>query len=292
MVFKRDESGLTISGLDKNATKLINLAPHILFLSVGNNFHLEIAQYLNDVVAWFQNLLIVFENNANSLDIYTMENGKYRDQALKILKLADIGIKSIDVKKDKIVNMADINDVLRFNSQLQIQPSFARGQIKQEESNLFNIDMQTSFDVYNSKKKVVAKRNIMLYKDMGFNSDGTMRLLCYLGWLLAALDQGRVICIDEIDAKLHFLVADYLIGLFNSIDKNPKNAQLICTAHNVMLMDEDLRRDQIYFTSKDEFGESCLVSLSDFKNVRKKDLFSKRYLAGFYSKLPDMTRED
>lgn len=292
MVFKRDNSGLTISGLDKNATKLINLAPHILFLSVGNNFHLDIATYLGDVMAWFQNLLIVFENNANSLDLYTMENGKYRDQALRILKLADIGIKAIDVKKDKIVNMAAINDVLRFNSQLQIQPTFARGQIKQEESNLFNIDMQTSFDVYNSKKEVVAKRNVMLYKDMGFNSDGTMRLLCYLGWLLAALDQGRVICIDEIDAKLHFLVADYLIRLFNSIDKNPKNAQLICTAHNVMLMDEDLRRDQIYFISKDEFGESNLVSLSDFKNVRKKDLFSKRYLAGFYSKLPDMNRED
>lgn len=289
-VFKRDKSGLTIAGLDKNATKLINLTSHILFLSVGNNFHLDIASYLSDVMAWFQNLLIVFENNANSLDLYTMENGKYKDQALKILKLADIGIKEIEVKKDKIVNMADLNDVLRFNSQLQIQPTFARGQIKQEDSNLFNIDMQTTFNVFSSNKKLAGKINVMLYKDLGFNSDGTVRLLGYLGWLLAAIDQGRVICIDEIDAKLHFLVADYLIRLFNSIDKNPKNAQLICTAHNVMLMDEDLRRDQIYFTSKDEFGESCLVALSDYKNVRKKDLFSKRYLAGFYSKLPDMTK--
>lgn len=107
--------------------------------------------------------------------------------------------------------------------------------------------------------------------------------------MLAALDQGRVILIDEIDAKLHFLVADYLLKLFNSIDKNPKNAQLICTAHNVMLMDEDLRRDQIYFTSKDSVGESTLVSLSDYPNVRKNDLFSKKYLAGFYAQLPDMT---
>ena len=115
--------------------------------------------------------------------------------------------------------------------------------------------------------------------------------MCYLGWMLAALDQGRVILIDEIDAKLHFLVADYLIKLFNSIDNNPKNAQLICTAHNVMLMDEDLRRDQIYFTSKNEYGESSLAALSDYKNVRKENLFSKRYLAGFYSKLPDMNRE-
>ena len=291
-VFRRSESGLDIVGLDKAAVKLINLAPNALFLSVGRNFHLDILPTLNDVMTWFQNLLIVFENNANSLDIYTMENGKYREKALKILKLADIGIRDIKVKKDKLVNMADINDVLRFNTQLQTQPAAMQGQLKQEENSLFNIDMQTDFDVYDEEtKQPIAKKSIMLFKDRGFNSEGTERLLCYLGWMLAALDQGRVILIDEIDSKLHFLVADYLIKLFNSIDNNPKNAQLICTAHNVMLMDEDLRRDQIYFTSKDQYGESSLVALSDYKNVRKENLFSKRYLAGFYSKLPDMTRE-
>ena len=291
-VFKRTEKGLDIVGPDKVAAKLINLTPNALFLSVGKNFHLDIMPALNDVMAWFQNLLIVFENNANSLDIYTMEGGKYRARALKILKLADIGIRDIKVKKDKIVNMADLNDVLRFNAQLQIHPPAVKGQLKQEENNLFNIDMLTEFDVFDEKtKRVVSKKNVMLFKDRGFNSEGTERLLCYLGWMLAALDQGRVILIDEIDAKLHFLVADYLIKLFNSIDNNPKNAQLVCTAHNVMLMDEDLRRDQIYFTSKDAYGESRLVALSDYKNVRKENLFSKRYLAGFYSKLPDMTRD-
>lgn len=290
-IFKRHENQLDIIGNDKRAARLINLSPTSLFLSVGKNFHLDIAKYLNDVMVWFQNLLIVFENNANSLDIYTMENGKYKEQALKILSLADIGIKNIDIVKDKIVNMSDINDVLRFNTELQIQPK-ALGQLKKEENSIFNIDLRTFFDVYDSKtKKPISTKEIMLLKDVGFNSEGTQRLLFYLGWILAALDQGRVIVIDEIDAKLHFLVADYLIKLFNSIDKNPKNAQLICTAHNVLLMDEDLRRDQIYFTSKDSFGESSLTALSDFKNVRKENLFSKRYLAGFYSKLPDMNKD-
>ena len=91
---------------------------------------------------------------------------------------------------------------------------------------------------------------------------------------------------------MHFLVTDYFVKFFNSIGKNPNNAQLVCTAHNVMLMDEDLRRDQIYFTSKDCYGESFLVALSDYKNVRKTDLFSKKYLAGFYSKLPDMNKDN
>lgn len=290
LVFKREDNTLEITGLPKQASKLINISPYTLFLSVSNNFQLDINPYMVDVMQWFSNLLIVFENDANILDIYTLENGKYREQALKILKLADIGIRDIRVKKDKIANVTDFNDMLRINAQMQINP-VGMGQLKQEEKNLYNLDLETFFDVYNRNGEVSNSIDILLYKNAGFNSDGTARLLCYLGWVLAALYQGRVIVIDEIDAKLHFLVADYLLRLFNSIDKNPKNAQLVCTAHNVMLMDEDLRRDQIFFTSKDKYGESQLVCLSDFNNVRKNDLFSKKYLAGFYAGLPDMKND-
>lgn len=291
-VFRRNYDELEIAGLPKQATKLINIGPNTLFLSVGNNFHLNIASQLADVMNWFQSLLIVFENNANSVDIYTMEHGKYREQAIKILKLADIGIKDFRVKKDKVANMADFNDILRFNAQLQINPAAVQGQLKQEESNLYNIDLETDFEVFDRKGNVSGKKSVLLFQNSGFNSEGTTRLLCYLGWILAALDQGRVILIDEMDSKLHFLVADYIMQLFNSIDSNAKNAQLICTAHSILLMDEGLRRDQIYFTSKDSYGKSSLVSLSDYKNVRKSDLFSKKYLAGFYSDLPDMKNSD
>ena len=289
-VFTRKGQNLDVVGLSKDAIKLLNISPSTLFLSVGNNFKLDIAPFLDDVMKWFLNLLIVFENNANSLDIYTLEGGKYKEQAVKILQKADIGIKDIRVIKDKVADMGDLNDVLRVNTQIQINPN-RYGQLKQENSDLFNIDLETTFDTYDKDNHKVSQKGIQLFKNRGFNSEGTERLLYYLGWILAALDQGRVIFVDEVDSKLHFLVADYIIGLFNSIDTNPKNAQLICTAHNVMLMDENLRRDQIYFTSKDEYGVSTLVSLSDFKNVRKTDLFSKRYLAGFYTALPDMSHE-
>lgn len=286
-VFYRRGQNIEVVGLSKDAAKLLNISQNTLFLSVSNNLKLEIAPYLNDVMVWFLNLLIVFENNANSLDIYTMENGKYKEQAVKILKKADIGICDIKVIKDKVANMANINDVLRLNTQLQINPG-SYGQLKQENAELFNIDLETYFDFYDKNKKATSKKSVRLFRNRGFNSEGTERLLYYMGWILAALDQGRVIFVDEVDSKLHFLVANYILNLFNSIDSNPKNAQMICTAHNVMLMDEDLRRDQIYFTSKDKYGVSSLVSLSDFKNVRKNDLFSKKYLAGFYAALPDM----
>lgn len=290
-VFYRSKDSIEITGLNKNSANLIKISDYSLFLSIGNNYKLTIADDINNVLNWFKNLLIVFENNSNSFDIYNVDNKKYLNQALRILKKADIGIQNIEVVKDKLADLRNLSEVLNFNTQLQTDPRRFIGQKKQEQLTLYNIDVKTQFSVYNKENKVVGKKDIMLLKDGYFNSEGTVRLLNYLGWILAALDKGMVIFIDEIDAKLHFLVADFLIKMFNSIDKNPNNAQLICTAHNVMLMDEDLRRDQIYFTSKDDIGVSTLVSLADYKNVRKTNLFSKRYLSGFYAKLPNLNKK-
>lgn len=123
-------------------------------------------------------------------------------------------------------------------------------------------------------------------KDFGFHSDGTYRLFAILGLILKILDKGGVLIIDEIDSKLNFLIVDYIFKSFNSINKNIHNAQFVSTAHNVLLMDDGLRRDQIYFASKNKCGATELFSLVDFNDVKKTDLFSKKYLAGFYSAIP------
>ena len=286
IVFERNKNKVKLTG-NEAAQALINVPETTLFLPIGVNFKLSISLYMQDVLDWFNSMIIVFDNNMNSLDIYSVENQKYKDQAIEILKKADIGVKNMNVVKDKIADLRDLNTVLNFNMQIQTNPG-KYGQLKQENANMYNIDLNTEFNVYDKNGNGISTKEIMLFKDGGFHSEGTIRLLCYLGFILAALDKGKLILIDEIDSKLHFLVADYLIKMFNSIDKNPNNAQLVCTAHNVMLMDENLRRDQIYFTSKNEIGVSSLVSLIDYKGVRKNDLFSKKYLAGFYSKLPDL----
>lgn len=291
-VFERKNGKLKILGETAASINLIKVPDSTLFLSIGNNFNLSINSYLADVMSWFLNALIVFENNRNSLDIYTMEDGKYKAQALDILKRADIGIKDFEVIKDKLGSVSEPDGLQKLNAKIQMDPSILNTQITADFDTLYNIDMQTLFNVLNDEDEIVGKKEVMLFKEGSFNSEGTIRLMCYLGWILAALDQGRVIFIDEIDSKLHFLVADYLIKMFNSIEHNPKNAQLICTAHNVMLMDDGLRRDQIYFTSKDVRGRSSLVSLADYKGVRKTDLFSKRYLAGFYALLPNLYCEE
>ena len=91
---------------------------------------------------------------------------------------------------------------------------------------------------------------------------------------------------------LHPVLVRHLIALINSIAHNPNNAQLICTTHDVLLLDEDIRRDQIWFVEKNEHSVSNLYSLSDFKDIRKNSDILKRYLLGVYGAVPDLNRGD
>ena len=72
IVFEREKKKLKLTG-NELVQSLINIPETTLFLSIGSNFNLSISNYLKDVLDWFNNIIIVFENNANSLDIYSVE---------------------------------------------------------------------------------------------------------------------------------------------------------------------------------------------------------------------------
>ena len=79
----------------------------------------------------------------------------------------------------------------------------------------------------------------------------------------------------------------FIVDLFYD---SASKSQLIYTTHDTTLMDKKFfRRDQIWFVEKDEFGESRLFALSDYK-VRSDASFEKDYLAGVYGGIP-MLRE-
>lgn len=64
------------------------------------------------------------------------------------------------------------------------------------------------------------------------------------------------------------------------------NAQLIFSTHNTNLLSEGLlRRDQVYFVEKDEFGSSKLFTIMD-KRRRNDASFEKEYLNGEYGAVP------
>lgn len=293
-IFHRNATdGLVIAQESENKLKEIVTQPQSLFLSTYqfNNFKLK--DDVNKVFNWFKKLIIINSNMVNDFDIYEISQGtgkKYKEQALEILKMADIGLCDFSVIKDRAFSPKDLQEMIAFNEKKQRQGARVQ-QLKNEQGNVFDIDILTKFKVYDEQKNEVAEKNIQLLKDFGFHSEGTFKLFSILAFLLASLDQGYTILVDELDGSLHFLLVEYIIRLFNSINNNIKNAQLICSVHNQLIMDMDLRRDQIYFTSKNIYNESELTCLSDYTNVRKNDLFSKKYLAGLYSLLPKMNKE-
>ena len=89
------------------------------------------------------------------------------------------------------------------------------------------------------------------------------------------------------DAHLHPLLTKHLVSLFDSTEFNPKGAQLIFTSHSTNLLDLDfLRRDQIWFTEKDEqTAATDLFSLYDF-SIRKDTKVEKGYLIGRFGAIP------
>ena len=115
-------------------------------------------------------------------------------------------------------------------------------------------------------------------------SDGTRRAIAIYSYIRVAVLRGKGIIIDEFNNQLHPLLQKYLIDLFY---ENSSVGQLIYTTHDTSLMDKQfMRRDQIWFVSKNENGESSLYSLAEFKVRNDKSSFKKDYLSGVYGGIP------
>ena len=129
-------------------------------------------------------------------------------------------------------------------------------------------------------------------------SDGTLKMFTLYPPLQKALETGGVLCVDELNARLHpLLVRSFLITFLNpEINKN--HAQIIFTTHDAwQLSNNILRRDEIWFTEKDLDGVSTLYSLADFVDVdgskiRKDESYEKNYLLGKYGAIPTLKAID
>lgn len=121
-------------------------------------------------------------------------------------------------------------------------------------------------------------------------SAGTAVLIELAPRLNRVLETGGLICIDELEASLHPMLALALLGLFQDPLRNKAGAQLIFTTHDTNLLgntlgEAPLRRDQIWFTEKDEAGATRLYPLTDF-HPRKNENLERGYLQGRYGAIP------
>lgn len=122
--------------------------------------------------------------------------------------------------------------------------------------------------------------------EMAEESVGTQLFFNLSGPLLDILERGRTLIVDELDSSLHPLLVQRVVEMFQSPEINSQGAQLVFTTHDVSLLDSHkMRRDQIWFTEKDNDQITHLFPLLDF-SPRKGEALEKNYLGGRYGGIP------
>ena len=127
-------------------------------------------------------------------------------------------------------------------------------------------------------------------------SEGFRRMLALYPRLEDVLLNGKILAADNLGYGLHSLLLRNIIITFLHASANPHHAQLIMTTHDSRLLSNHadcLRRDEIWFASKNEAGESTLYSLAEFADedgvkIRKDENHEKNYMNGKYGAVPQL----
>ncbi len=247
-----------------------------LLVSVAAQFNDAVS---NTVMDWFKRLKIISGLSETGYKGFTISKTDNDAQKLKILELlsaADLGIQNIALQKV---------DIDKLPKEL---PKEIRDRIIKE----LNEEKAQLVEILTTHKKFDATGNAIGLVDFYLDeneSSGTKKFFALTGPILDVLENGHTLFVDELDSKLHPNLVCKIVSLFNSKSLNPKNAQLIFNTHDTNLLSSGLfRRDQIWFTEKNKFGEAKLFSLADFKSeeVRKNESFEENYIKGKYGAIP------
>lgn len=94
-----------------------------------------------------------------------------------------------------------------------------------------------------------------------YESNGTMRFMGLAVILNFLLKTNRFVPIDEVETSIHYELLAYFLKVF--LANSNGTSQMLLTTHDINLLNEDfIRRDTIWFTDKNEFGETKIVRLS------------------------------
>lgn len=122
-------------------------------------------------------------------------------------------------------------------------------------------------------------------------STGTQQAFTIGSLILTVLNSGGMIAYDEMGMALHPQLFKHFIQMFCDENVNTKNAQLLFTSHDTSIVADDLMRaDQIWFTQKNEYGESELYSAQDFEGMNICVPFEEFYRRGRFGAIPKVSK--
>ena len=184
---------------------------------------------------------------------------------------------------------AESVDALQFFKDLQLGFIDIETDEHEIEKGRKAIDVFTVHNIYNKDGEITGKQR---FRFDYCESQGTQKLFELAGPLFEALRHGRLLVMDELDAKMHPLISQHIIKLFSSEKTNQHHAQLLFTTHDTNLLSSHLlRRDQIWFTEKDKAESTDLYSLMhivlpDGTKPRGDGNLERNYIKGRYGAVP------
>jgi hypothetical protein len=285
-LFTRDASGILCGRAFKEGRGLEDKTrPNALFLSVVAQFNGAIS---TTIILWFKMLSIISGLNDRSYRFDTVkqfERDDLREEIIRLVKSLDLGIVDIQIEK-----AGEYQDKEKPDIEITIDTP----QVVTDREYAFLDDfirilslpprpIRTVHTLYDKSGLPVSLESFNFGEQ---ESDGTQKLFYLAGPLINVLSNGKVLFIDEMEVRMHPLITRAIIGLFNSLETNPKRAQLVFTTHDTNLLSNKIfRRDQVWFMEKDRFGASHLYSLAELK-VRNDASFESDYIQGRYGAIP------
>lgn len=120
-----------------------------------------------------------------------------------------------------------------------------------------------------------------------YESEGTIRTMGLAGCIQETIASNAFLAVDEIESSLHPKLIEYIIERFL---KESSCAQLLVTTHyDGLLAEEDLlRKDNIWFTEKNNDGATILYPLTDFKGLNRISSLQKAYKFGKFGAIPNI----
>jgi len=110
-------------------------------------------------------------------------------------------------------------------------------------------------------------------------SAGTRHLVTAFPQLNFVLETGGIAVMDSLDSDFHTDLMAEILDWFRREDTNSRNAQLICSLHNVSLLD-GLEKEEVFVAEKALTGATDAYGLRDVAGLRRGADLHKSYRGG------------
>ena len=196
--------------------------------------------------------------------------GQLIDMPLTFLSNIDMGITELSIKEENVSLPKDLPEEIK--------------KILYQDGRRTSLKIYSTHNRYNEQGGIIGKEVFSIENN---ESEGTQKITKLIGLISLYLLGGRLLVIDELDAKLHPLLTRAIIQLFTNPEINTYGAQLVFTTHDTNQLHLDyVRRDEIWFTEKSCVEATQLYSHIEFKDFDPSMDITEQYVNGRYGAIP------